>query len=70
VALTLAVWGIETQEAELGRSDLVGIDGAFVCSTLMEIRAVSALGECLVPTLESPVYKILVSAFRSLTHQS
>jgi hypothetical protein len=49
---------------------LAGIDGAFVCSTLMEIRAVSALGKCLVPTMESPVYKSLVSAFRSLTHLS
>jgi len=62
--------GIETQEAEMRRSDLVGIDGAFVCSTLMEIRAVSALGESSVPTMESPVYKRLVSAFRSLTRQS
>jgi branched-chain amino acid aminotransferase len=62
--------GIETQEAEMRRSDLVGIDGAFVCSTLMEVRAISALGEFLVPTIESPVYKRLVSAFRSLTRQS
>ena len=61
--------GIEAQEAELRREDLAAIDGGFVCSTLMEIRAVSALDERPLPTIELPVYKSVVSSFRNLTHQ-
>ena len=61
--------GIEVQEAELRREDLVTINGAFLCSTLMEIRAVSKLGERPLPTTELPVYKSVISAFRNLTHQ-
>jgi branched-chain amino acid aminotransferase len=61
--------GIDTQEAELRPPDLARIDGVFVCSTLMEIRAVSTLGECPLPTIELPVYRGLVSAFRNLTRQ-
>ena len=61
--------GMETEEARVRREDLAAIDGAFVCSTLMEIRAVSRLGERTLPTIELPVYKSLVSAFRAVTHQ-
>ena len=61
--------GMDVCEAELQRQDLAGIDGAFLCSTLMEICGVSRLGERQLPTLELPVYKSLVSAFRTLTHQ-
>jgi hypothetical protein len=48
---------------------LTGIDGAFVCSTLMEMRALSKLGEVSLPTRELPLYKALVTSFRTLTHQ-
>ena len=61
--------GMDTHKSELSREDLAGIDGAFVCSTLMEIRAISKLGERPLPTVELPMYKTLVTAFRSLTHQ-
>jgi branched-chain amino acid aminotransferase len=61
--------GIETHEAELRRADLAGIDGAFVCSTLMEIRAVSLLGDRPLRTMELDAYRNLVSAFRKMTHQ-
>ncbi len=61
--------GIDVCEAELQRQDLAGTDGAFLCSTLMEIRGMSRLGERQLPTLELPVYQNLVSAFRTLTHQ-
>jgi branched-chain amino acid aminotransferase len=61
--------GIETQEAEIRREDLAELDGAFVCSTLMEIRAVSRIGPHALRTVDSPVYKTLVSAFRVVTHQ-
>ena len=61
--------GIEVRETELTREDLAGIDGAFLCSTLMEIRGVSRLGEHALHTAESPIYKSLVHAFRTLTNQ-
>jgi branched-chain amino acid aminotransferase len=61
--------GMDTHESELRREDLAGIDGAFVCSTLMEIRAISKLGDRPLPTVELPMYKTLVTAFRLLTHQ-
>jgi branched-chain amino acid aminotransferase len=61
--------GMDTHESELRREDLAGIDGAFVCSTLMEIRAISKLGERPLLTVELPMYKTLVTAFRLLTHQ-
>jgi branched-chain amino acid aminotransferase len=61
--------GIDMQESELRRDDLTGMDGAFLCSTLMEIRGLSRLGAQSLPTLELPIYKAVVSAFRSLTHQ-
>lgn len=61
--------GLETSEAELRREDMAAIDGAFVCSTLMEIRAISQLDHRHLPTIELPPYKTLVNAFRTLTHQ-
>jgi branched-chain amino acid aminotransferase len=61
--------GIETREAEVRREDLAGMDGVFLCSTLMEIRAVSQIGQRVVPTAELPTFKKLVSAFRAVTHQ-
>jgi branched-chain amino acid aminotransferase len=61
--------GLQPREAELRREDLASIDGAFLCSTLMEMRAMSRLGERMLPTAELPIYKSLLSAFRTLTHQ-
>jgi len=61
--------GIEVSEADIKQGDLAAIDGAFLCSTLMEIRAISRLGARPLPTIELPIYKTLVSAFRNITHQ-
>jgi len=61
--------GIAACEAEIGRADLAKIDGAFLCSTLMEIRAVSQLGEQPLSTAQLPVYRSIVDRFRSVTHQ-
>jgi branched-chain amino acid aminotransferase len=70
VFLELArVQGIEVREAELRREDLAGIDGAFLCSTLMEIRGLARLGQRPLSTAELPIYQSLVSAFRAVTHQ-
>jgi branched-chain amino acid aminotransferase len=61
--------GIAVCEAEIAREDLAKIDGAFLCSTLMEIRAMSRLGEQPLPTSELPVYRSIVDHFRTVTHQ-
>jgi len=61
--------GIEAREARLRREDLADIDGAFLCSTLMEIRGLSRLGDRPLATAELPIYKTLVGAFRAMTHQ-
>jgi branched-chain amino acid aminotransferase len=61
--------GIEAKEAELRREDLAGIDGAFLCSTLMEIRGISRLGDRTLATAELPMYRSLVGAFRNMTRQ-
>jgi branched-chain amino acid aminotransferase len=61
--------GIEVHEADIKRGDLAAIDGAFLCSTLMEVRGISRLGQRPLPTVELPLYKFLVSAFRNITHQ-
>jgi branched-chain amino acid aminotransferase len=61
--------GIEVREADIGRDDLAAIDGAFLCSTLMEVRGISRLGQRLLPSAELPLYKSLVGAFRDITHQ-
>lgn len=61
--------GIDASEAELRYNDVVDVEGAFVCSTLMEIRAISKLGDRSLPTLELPLFRTLVSGFRALTHQ-
>jgi len=61
--------GIDVQEIDLRSNDLEKIDGAFLCSTLMEIRALEKLGGQQLNTKELPAYNVLVSMFRAMTHQ-
>jgi branched-chain amino acid aminotransferase len=61
--------GIATKEINLRRENLSAIDGAFLCSTLMEIRGLSLLDSRLLPTVEQPIYRAVVRAFRAITHQ-
>lgn len=61
--------GIAAEETDLRRGDLAHIDGAFLCSTLMEIRGLSQLDDRPLSTLELPVYKAIVRAFRAMTHR-
>lgn len=64
VVLELALsMGIETSEVEVGHRDLAEINGAFLCSTLMEIRAVSQLGQRVVPTAELPYTRAWLPPF-------
>jgi branched-chain amino acid aminotransferase len=64
-----SIEGIDVQEMDLRSDDLAKIDGAFLCSTLMEIRPLEKLGEQQLNTKGLPTYNALVSAFRTMTHQ-
>ncbi|WP_292533058.1 aminotransferase class IV [Methylocystis sp.] len=61
--------GIDVRETEIGHDDVASVDGAFLCSTLMEIRALSNLGVRELITKDANEFKSIVRAFRSLTHQ-
>jgi branched-chain amino acid aminotransferase len=70
VALQLArELHIDVMEQEMTPEDLRDADGAFLCSTLMEIRAIDRLGERTLDTAASPVYRSILTAFRKMTHQ-
>jgi branched-chain amino acid aminotransferase len=60
---------IDLEEVDLQHDDLLTIDGAFLCSTLMEIRPISLLDNRTLQTIELPLYKRLIDAFRRVTHQ-
>lgn len=61
--------GVEPVESDLYLDDLDHIEGAFLCSTLMEIRPLSVLGERRLVTAELPLYHTLLQKFREVTHQ-
>jgi len=61
--------GIESAQTDLCARDLDDLDGAFLCSTLMEVRAISRLGDRDLPTLENDMFAAIVNAFRKMTHQ-
>jgi branched-chain amino acid aminotransferase len=61
--------GIDAQEADLRVPDLERISGAFLCSTLMEIRALSQLNQTTLGTAEHPIYRAIIDSFRDLTNQ-
>jgi branched-chain amino acid aminotransferase len=69
VIRTLAVGcGIDVDERDLTVRDLATIDGAFLCSTLMEIRGLSRIAEREMGTADSAVYREILNAFRKYTH--
>jgi branched-chain amino acid aminotransferase len=61
--------GIDVQERDLRPHDLQACEGAFLCSTLMEVRGLRRLGERPLNTGESQIYRAIVDAFRAVTHQ-
>jgi branched-chain amino acid aminotransferase len=60
--------GIDVEEVDCSRDDLAKVHGAFLCSTLMEIRAVERMGDRLLDTVESPLFRSIVADFRKTTH--
>ena len=70
VVLRLArVAGIEIIEKDLWPTDLQNITGAFLCSTLMEIRPLARIDRKPLSTEAQPAYRAIVEAFRALTAQ-
>jgi len=63
------VEGMDVAEQDLDYESLTNIDGAFLSSTLMEIRGISRIGDRRLTTVELPVFKALLSAFRRATHR-
>jgi branched-chain amino acid aminotransferase len=61
--------GIDVEEAELYESDLSSITGAFLCSTLMEIRGIGRLGSIELKTEQDPIFGAIKAQFRHWTHQ-
>lgn len=60
---------IECIESDITSADLSRARGAFLCSTLMEIRALDRIGERSLPTAQLDAYRELVRSFRAMTHQ-
>lgn len=60
--------GIPVDVSDLRPSQIAGLDGAFLCSTLMEIRPISRLGETSLSTSKQAIYRRVLEAFRVLTH--
>jgi branched-chain amino acid aminotransferase len=61
--------GIDAQERDLRAHDLRGISGAFLCSTLMEVRGIASLDRVPLGTAGHPAYRAVVRSFREVTHQ-
>ena len=60
---------IEYAEVDLRATDVAAFDGAFLCSTLMEIKPLSCIGTHALRTTESELFNAILDQFRSITHQ-
>jgi branched-chain amino acid aminotransferase len=60
--------GIECNEKDIMPSQIASIEGAFLCSTLMELRPLSNIGSSEL-SLGHPIYQAINAAFRKTTHQ-
>lgn len=61
--------GMDIRVSDIRRHEIEAIDGAILCSTLMEIRGILRLGDRALRTTELPLYQSLISDFRDITHQ-
>jgi branched-chain amino acid aminotransferase len=60
--------GVEVQEVDCDHAHLARAEGAFLCSTLMEIRAIDRLGDRALNTAELSAFQQLLKDFRRVTH--
>jgi branched-chain amino acid aminotransferase len=61
--------GIEVTELDMYAHDLDQIEGAFLCSTFMEVRGLSRFGNRPLQTAQCAAFMSIVEAFRKITHQ-
>lgn len=68
--IDLAEWmGMEVDEREVGVGEIDRFDGAFLCSTLMEVRPLASLGQHRFERESHPVFRALADAFRELAER-
>jgi branched-chain amino acid aminotransferase len=61
--------GLNVEEMEMDPAFLMDAEGAFLCSTLMEIKGLNSIGQKKLRTNELPIYGAIRHAFRDITHQ-
>jgi len=59
--------GVAVEEREVAAGEIEGFDGAFLCSTLMEMRPVARIGSHRFRRRRQPVFDDLSNAFHQLT---
>jgi branched-chain amino acid aminotransferase len=62
--------GIEVFERDMHPQDLQRLCGAFLCSTLMELRPLSRIGDVPLDTTSNAMFQALLQRFRMVTHQT
>lgn len=68
--IDLAGWmGMAVDERDVKAGEIGSFEGAFLCSTLLEVRPVARLGSHLFRRESHPVFDELSSAFRELTER-
>ena len=60
--------GIAVEERVVLPQEFAGFDGAFLCATLMEIRALSRIEHSEYDTVRHPLFREVLHEFRALTH--
>lgn len=70
LVIDLAGWmGMAVDERDVQAGEVGGFEGAFLCSTLMEMRPVACLGSHRFQQESHPVFDALSSAFRELAER-
>jgi branched-chain amino acid aminotransferase len=60
--------GLETVERDIFVAELEQFEAAFLCATLMELRAIGLIGSVHYSTSTHPAYRALLDGFRRITH--
>lgn len=61
--------GVEVEEREVRPTELADFEGAFLCATLMEVRALSRVEQVEYATERHPLFRRILGEFRRLTHR-
>jgi branched-chain amino acid aminotransferase len=61
--------GVRVDVRDVFPAELPSFDGAFICATLLEVRAVSAIDEQRYDTAAHPLFQAVLRDFRELTHE-